>query len=818
MNDIEKRTSDNKRLAGREPLPPGIDKKMSHEAQQIHKHPEVVEITKTEARLPVKLQKRKEYNSYLLEKRQFKTSTTGFETDHINSMLYDFQRDIVKWALSIGRAAIFADCGLGKTPIQLVWAYEVCRYTGGNVLILAPLAVSQQTVREGKKFNVKVKYCRSQKEIEPGVNITNYEMMDSFDNNYAGVVLDESSIIKSYTGVFRNKILKKYENTDFRLACTATPAPNDYMELGNHSEFLGIAKRQVMLSTYFVHDGETTQQWRLKGHAKESFWKWICSWAVMLRKPSDLGYDDDNKFLLPKLNIHEVIVPVDMTKSTGDMLFRMPSETLQGRQKERKITIDRRANACAEIINGSSEPWLIWCNLNEESAKLSKAIDGCIEIKGSDKREHKENAMLGFSDGRIKRIVTKPKIAGFGMNWQHCANIAFVGLSDSYEQYYQAIRRCWRFGQKKEVNCYIITAQTEGVVVENIKRKEKNANELSNEMVKHMQVYNKDNIRGTKKGTTKHKRQTVEENGWQASLGDCIEEISEIKSDSIHYSIFSPPFADLYTYGDSIHDLGNNESDGEFFRHFDFLIKQLSRVMIPGRLVSIHCMNLPTTKTHWGYIGLRDFRGDIIRAFEKNDFIYHSEVCIWKCPVTAVSRTKALGLLHKQMVKDSAMSRNGIPDYLVTMRKPGDNPEHIKGTLDRFVGDASSFERRGKLSIDIWQKYASPIWTDINQSRTLQKTSARAHKDEKHICPLQLDVIERSLQLWTNDNDLVLSPFMGIGSEGFVAIKMGRRFIGIELKESYFKQAVKNLRRATRECSDECLYSEKDLKGSDGQR
>lgn len=746
------------------------------------------------------------YNSYLLEKKQFKTSIMGFEAGHINSMLYDFQRDIVKWSLRIGRAAIFADCGLGKTPMQLVWAHNVCKHTGGNVLILAPLAVSQQTVREGEKFGIKVKYCRNQSDIESGITITNYEMLNAFDcDSYSGVVLDESSILKSYTGVFRNKLIDEFKETRFKLACTATPAPNDYMELGNHSEFLGIAKRQVMLSMFFVHDGSNTQQWRLKGHAQENFWKWICSWAVMLRKPSDLGYDD-KKFILPKLNIHEIRVSVNMTESRGDMLFRMPAETLQGRQKERKLTISKRVKACADIINGDKNSWLIWCNLNNESLELSKAIQGAVEIKGSDKREHKERTMIGFSNGDVGKIVTKPKIAGYGMNWQHCSNIAFVGLSDSYEQFYQAIRRCWRFGQKKEVNCYIITAETEGVVVENIKRKEKNAKELAEKMVEHMQVYNKGNIKHEEKKTVGYKMQTVEEEGWTVMLGDCVEVTSKLEPDSIHYSIFSPPFSDLYTYSDSIHDLGNNKSDDDFFDHFGFLISQLYRVIMPGRLVSIHCMNLPTTKTHWGYIGLRDFRGDVIRAFEKKGFIYHSEVCIWKCPVTAVTRTKALGLLHKQVVKDSAMSRNGIPDYLVTMRKPGDNSQPIKGPLDRFVGDKDTFERRGKLSIDIWQKYASPIWTDINQSRTLQKTSAREHKDEKHICPLQLDVIERSIQLWTNENDLVLSPFMGIGSEGYIAIKMGRRFIGIELKESYFNQEVKNLWTAYRNYKKESLF------------
>jgi len=750
------------------------------------------------------------YKNFLANKVQF-NKPKGFNVEQLNPMLYDFQSDIVKWSLMQGMTAIFADCGLGKTPMQLEWAQKVCEHTGGNVLILAPLAVSQQTVREGDKFGIKVKYCRNQKDVEKGITITNYEMLDAFDGKYQGVVLDESSILKSYSGVFRNKIIERFVDTDFKLACTATPAPNDYMELANHAEFLGILKRQEMLSMFFVHDGGDTQQWRLKGHAEDKFWEWLCSWSVMIKRPSDLGYDD-NGFILPELNIEEIVVPVDLTESTNGMLFRMPDDTLQGRQKERRSTVDIRVSACASLINGNDEPWIVWCNLNDESAELTRSIKKSVEIKGSDKRQHKEDSMMGFSDGSIKRLITKPKIAGFGMNWQHCNNIAFVGLSDSYEQFYQAVRRCWRFGQKKPVNCYIITAETEGVVVENIKRKEKNAAKMATEMVKHMSVYNKENIKMKKQNTKeKYVEKSVDGDTWQAQLGDCVEVLGKIESDSVHYSVFSPPFADLYTYTNSDRDLGNTKNDQEFYDHFNYMVEQLYRVIMPGRVVSFHCMNLPTTKTHHGYIGLRDFRGNLIRCFESKGFIFHSEVCIWKCPVVQVTRTKALGLLHKQMTKDSAMSRQGLPDYLVTMRKPGENPQPISGELDRFVGDESTFERKGKLSIDIWQKYASPVWMDINPTRTLQKSSARENKDEKHICPLQLDVIERAIQLWTNENDIVLSPFMGIGSEGYVAIKMGRRFIGIELKESYFKQAVLNLQEARR------LYHAEDLFGQENE-
>lgn len=294
--------------------------------------------------------------------------------------------------------------------------------------------------------------------------------------------------------------------------------------------------------------------------------------------------------------------------------------------------------------------------------------------------------------------------------------------------------------------------------------------------------------------------------GWAAYLGDSCEVIKAIPDNSIGYSIFSPPFASLYTYSNSERDMGNAKNDEEFFQHFGYLITDLFRVMKPGRLLSFHCMNLPTSKARDGYIGIKDFRGDLIRAFQAVGFIYHSEVCIWKDPVTAMQRTKALGLLHKTIVKDSSMSRQGIPDYLVTMRKPGENDDAIAGELDHFAGDQSTFQSNGRLSIDIWQRYASPVWMDINPSRTLQKESAREEKDERHICPLQLDVIERGVQLWSKEGDVVLSPFMGIGSEGYVSVAMGRKFVGIELKKSYWDQAVLNL--ATAEVKQVDLFTE----------
>lgn len=750
-----------------------------------------------------------------LESKRIIVQSSGFKVSEsdINPKLFQFQRDIVRWALQKGKTAIFAGTGLGKTAIQLTFGKHVCQYTGGNVLILAPLAVSQQTVREGQKFDIKVNLCRSQKDVKPGINITNYEMLHKFEpEKFVGIILDESSIIKHQDAKMRTAIIEAFKHTPYKLACTATPAPNDHMELGNHAEFLGVMKYTEMLSMFFVHDGGNTSKWRLKGHAKEKFWEWVASWAVMLQKPSDLGYEDGG-FILPPLRIHQVTVKVN--KPNQGTLFAVEAQTLKERQRARKESIAERVAECAKLINQSDERWIVWCGLNAESEALAKVIDGAVEVRGSHSPEYKEKAMLDFTEGKIKRLVSKPRIAGFGMNWQHCSKMAFVGLDDSFERYFQAIRRCWRFGQTKPVDVYVITAETEGAVVENIKRKEREFNEMLSGMIAATQEITKENIRGTKRETDEYVRDIARGEGWELHLGDCVEVAREIPDDSIHYTIFSPPFASLYTYSNSPLDMGNCRDEEEFLQHFKFLVKELYRITMPGRLLSFHCMNLPTTKQHHGYIGLQDFRGDLIRVFQEAGFIYHSEVVIWKNPVTAVTRTKALGLLHKQLKKDSAMCRQGIPDYLVTMRKPGENPERVTHTDETFP-------------VPLWQRYASPVWATvkgvdeegflefedpnknnpdkngINPSNTLQ--SAREQADEKHLCCLQLDVIRRAIKLWSNPGDLILDPFNGVGSTGYVAIEERRRYVGIELKKVWWQQSIKNLERAVREINQPTLF------------
>ena len=430
------------------------------------------------------------YEEFLSNKR-FVLESSGFDIDVsvLNTKLFQYEKDVVRWALKKGKACIFSDCGTGKTAMQLEWAQKVHEHTNGMILILAPLAVAEQTKREGEKFGIDVKVCEKQDDCVNGINITNYEKLDRFvANKFVGIVLDESSILKSYSGKVRNSIINNFHEVPYKLACTATPAPNDYMELGNHSEFCGVMTRAEMLSMFFVHDGGQTSKWRLKGHAQDVFWQWLATFSVFIDNPKNIGYDMKG-FDLPELNVAEIVVDGDTPVSE--------TLTLSERRQARKDSLELRCEKAAELVNSSNEQWLVWCDLNDESRRLHELTNESVEVKGSDKPEHKGNAMLSFSDRRIKALVTKPSIAGFGMNWQNCHNMIFTGLSDSYEQFYQAVRRCWRFGQERPVNVYIIISAREGCVKENIERKQADFIKMQKEMTELTKEITKKELKST---------------------------------------------------------------------------------------------------------------------------------------------------------------------------------------------------------------------------------------------------------------------------------------------------------------------------------
>ena len=418
------------------------------------------------------------YESFL-ESKKMKVIPSGFDPVFIPCKLFQWQRDVVSVAIKKGKFCLFTDTGTGKSFMQITFAENVHRHTQRPVLILAPLAVTEQTKEEGEKLGVKINVCRTHDDVVNGINITNYDMLDHFNpEEFSGIVLDESSILKHFTSKTRTQIIESFQNTPYKLACSATPSPNDFMEYGNHSEFMGVMTRTEMLATFFYHDGGETSKWVLKGHAQDDFWRWISEWAIAIRKPSDIGYDGES-YDLPPLVIKEIIVESEVKADNDGQMMFIPSlaKTLNERRAARRDSMDIRCETAAELIkNDPNEQWLFWCDLNSESELLTN-LTGGSEVKGSDDREYKSNTLLGFSHGTVKTLVSKPSIAGFGMNWQNCHNMVFVGLSDSYESMYQAIRRCYRFGQKKSVNVYIITSESEGEVRENIYRKESQAEE-----------------------------------------------------------------------------------------------------------------------------------------------------------------------------------------------------------------------------------------------------------------------------------------------------------------------------------------------------
>jgi superfamily II DNA or RNA helicase len=419
-----------------------------------------------------------DYQEFLRQK-QFRAESSGFDPDLSVYPLFDYQKDIVRWSCNRGKAAIFADTGMGKTIMQLAWADQVTKSTGNPVLILAPLAVSDQTIAEGQRFGIAVEKYTGADVFGPHILITNYEQLHNVKaDQFDGVVLDESSILKGMAGKVRKQCTDMFLGTKYRLSCTATPSPNDFMELGTQSEFLGIMSQVEMLAMFFVHDGGDTSKWRLKGHGRRKFFEWLATWAVFISKPSDLGYSDD-RHNLPELIFREHIIDSGITEG----LFAPVATGLLDRNRARKDTVDARVQQAAMIANGIKSQVLVWCHLNDESVKLCELINGGVEVTGSDPAAHKSGTMLGFARGEVRALVSKPKIAGFGMNWQNCNHMVFVGLSDSWEQFYQAVRRCWRYGQTKPVYVHIVSADVEGGVLANIKRKESQHRELKAEMI-----------------------------------------------------------------------------------------------------------------------------------------------------------------------------------------------------------------------------------------------------------------------------------------------------------------------------------------------
>lgn len=760
-----------------------------------------------------------DYKGFLARKA-FVYAGNGIEVDRsaIHPFLKPFQVDLTLWALRKGRAAIFADTGLGKTYMEAEWAKHICQYTGLPVLIIAPLGVARQTVRLACNIDLEVTYVRDQSEVTEGVNITNYEMLDHFDPAaFAGVVLDESSILKNLAGKTRQKLTAMFADTPYRLCGTATPAPNDDAEIGRHAEFLGIMSHVEMQATFFVHrepkDAVTgqkkknaRQQWNLRRHAEEKFYRWMASWGMFVRKPSDLGYSDDG-YNLPPLNIQPVYV--EAAYKPDDQLFFTGLSGIGDRARVRQATVSARVPMAAEMVNNSEEQWIVWCGLNAEADEITALVPDAVNVQGSDAVDAKSNAFEAFQDGRIRVLVTKPSIAGFGLNFQNAHNMAFVGLSDSWEDYYQCIRREYRFGQQYPVNAYIVLADIEDQIYANIMRKEEQARTMAAKLIDHVQRYEVAELSHDAdiKGWT---YQTGDAKGtdWRFLLGDSVERLGELADNSIDLSVFSPPFQSLYTYSPTERDLGNSRDAGQFNEHFGYIIDDLFRVIKPGRICAVHVADVPAMMVRDGYIGMKDFSGDVIRLFQERGWIFDARIPIDKNQQAQSIRTHSKALTMAQLHRDRSWLRPAMPDYILKFRKPGDNPVPVVGgmTGDEWIELANPTWPNEHDRAAEWGAWAT--WYGIQESDTLQGwQAARGNDDERHICPLQLGTIERCIRLWTNPGELVLDPFGGIASTGDQAIRLARRFVGIELKPEYWQVGVRNLKQAEADMNTVDLFS-----------
>lgn len=739
-----------------------------------------------------------DYQTFLDSKRHtVSDSGVSVMPDAVHPKLFDWQKQIVLWALRKGRAAVFLDTGLGKTFIQLEWA----RILGHPALIVAPLSVARQTVREALKLGLEVGYVRGQNEVTPDHKlwITNYEMVESFDlSQFGSVVLDESSILKAIDGKTRKKLTNLCRATPYKLCCTATPAPNDYTEIGNHAEFLGICTIPEMLATFFInankehtlqYGGETYRrkgsnkggtEWRIKHHAEERFFEWLSSWAITMTKPSDLGYDDGG-FILPELRLHPVFVE---TQYKGDQLFFTGLHGIADRADTRRSTLDKRMDALKATVNGSGEQWIIWTGLDSESKAAKRAFPDAAEVCGDHSSDYKAESFEGFQDGQIPMLITKPKIGGFGMNFQNAHKMAFLGLNDSWETFYQAVRREWRYGQTEPVDVHIIMSDVEAEIYQNVMRKAAMAKRLREKLIEQINKYERKELGMSSELTTDYKEADRKGNGWMAMMGDSCERLKELATDSIDLSVYSPPFADLYTYTASDRDLGNSRGWDEFFGHYRFIIQEVLRVTKPGRLTCVHTSDIPAIAQKDGYIGVKDFPGAVIRAYEQEGWIFTGRCFVQKNPQAQAIRVKSKALLFVQMRKDSTDSRPALVDQVLLFKKVGDNAVPVSPVAN------------GELDNEGWIEWAHGIWLGIHETETLQYSRARGADDEKHICPLQLGTIERCIKLYSNPGETVLTPFGGIGSEGYMALKLGRKAVLIELKPEYFNVAIQNLKAA----------------------
>jgi DNA modification methylase len=748
-------------------------------------------------------------------------------TEDINPRLFPFQREIVRWALRLGRAAIFAGVGLGKTGMQAEWASHVARQTGKPVLILCPLAVAEQTVRDCKdKFDIDIRHIYEPEDIgDARIVITNYERVDRFDaGRFGGVVLDESSILKHYSKTFFD-LCQRFQVIPYRLCCTATPSPNDIVEIGNHSTFLDIMDFHDVLARWFVGEGDIARKARLKAHARDDFWRWVTSWSVCISHPRDLGKQFDMPgYDLPPLEVHEYRLgdsaeTIRRNFDNGKLLNDRPSAT--GFMRVKRDSLAVRVEKTREIVAAlpPDEPVIIWCDTDFEADALAAALPEAIEVRGKYSPKVKEDRLKAFTFGEARMIITKPELAGFGLNWQHAANMIFAGVSFSFERTFQGIGRIYRFGQKRTAHIHLIYAESEGDVMQLLLDKQRGFDEMQREMNAAMRVHGL--FREESGVVTFSETETDIATGknWTMHLGDCVEVARKMAENSVDLSIHSPPFSSLYTYSDKEADMGNSTDDEQFFAHYGFLVKELLRVTKPGRACAVHVKDLPLFINRDEVMGINPFSDNVVALFRQHGWVLQSRITVGKDPVLEMRKTNSHGLLYKNWRENAQALRVGLPDYVLVFRKwprAGETVDPVRHDPKDLTYHGANPPRsllnipsRGKgeinASLPTWQRYANPIWDDvdvpcvwqdIDQTNVLNYEIAKGDKDERHICPLQLDLIARLVQWYTNPGELVYDPFAGIGSTLYEAVKAGRQGVGSELKPEYWRLSQRYLREA----------------------
>lgn len=743
-----------------------------------------------------------DYEAFLNSKK-LTTQSVGKDCGALHPVLFDFQRDIVAWAVRKGRAAIFADVGLGKTVMYCEWTRQLNERT----LILTPLAVAQQTVdMAAKLLDMELRYVRSMAQVDFEAckfYVTNYEMLEHFDaSQFQAVVLDESSILKAFSGTTKKRLIATFKDTPYKLACTATPAPNDLLEIGNHADFLGVMSSHLMTSIFFTHDsqaGKNGNKYRLKKHATGKFYEWLASFAVALKKPSDLGYDDTG-YILPELTIEVKTVHAGFTPEGMMPGFGVNSISATDAKKVRRATILSRSELAISQITSSAEQYLVWTGLNDEAATLHKSIPNSFDLHGALKPDVKVQAIQDFVQGNTRVLITKSSIVGMGVNMQErCHDMLFFGVDYSWEQFYQSIGRIHRFGQQHPVHVTVITSEEERSVFEAIQRKGEEAKKMTDKLIEASRKHMQDNIRGEvhAEWTYREDEAQSETGKWKLLLGDSCQRMKEIADDSVHLSVYSPPFGGtIYIYSATERDLGNSKTNEEFLQHYgDYIVPELLRITMPGRY---SCVHIQDTKIYGlnnnGNRGLYPLSDEIVRLHIQAGWTYRARITVDKNPQAVATRNHDNDLLFITGKRDGCDLAPMNTDYLLVFEKPGDNPVPVK-PYDN-----------GDMTEDEWITWARACWYDIRETDVLNVDVARTSEDERHLCPLQLPLIGRCVRMWSNPGETVFTPFMGIGSEIFEALRWKRRGLGIELKPEYFKVAVRNLENAERQFGGRTLF------------